>query len=226
MSTTHYTLEFIMRNKYNILKKDLKKLILENKTEKEIASIYNCSPSIVEYYKKKYSLQTSDLKPDDAKNRLKDKILECKICNKKSNIKTCSTCKSMIAQIAKKELLVDMFGGCCQNCGYSKCLAGLDFHHIDPNSKTFDISRNYLNRSIDEIILEAKKCIILCSNCHRELHSTAKEKMRLLVRERIDKTKVNMLRSIGRGSSLRHTSFEVNDKILKELIMEKSKVLF
>lgn len=66
------------------------------------------------------------------------------------------------------------YGGCCSKCGYSKCLAALQFHHIDPKNKKFGItaalrgSRNKFSR--DEIMEEVKKCILLCANCHFELH--------------------------------------------------------
>lgn len=56
----------------------------------------------------------------------------------------------------------------CEVCGYDKNLAALDFHHIDPNQKEFGLSSK--NISMEKLIPEIKKCICLCSNCHRELH--------------------------------------------------------
>ncbi len=59
----------------------------------------------------------------------------------------------------------------CEKCGFSHP-AALDFHHIDPKTKKFSVSlSNAVNKDRDEVEEEIKKCIILCSNCHRIEHS-------------------------------------------------------
>lgn len=70
----------------------------------------------------------------------------------------------------KKQKAVNYLGGVCKECGYHKCLAALEFHHLDPNEKDLDPSR-ILNRSWEKIKLELDKCILLCSNCHKEIHN-------------------------------------------------------
>lgn len=67
-----------------------------------------------------------------------------------------------------KKRCVEYKGGKCQNCGYSKCLGSLIFHHLDPTRKEFGIS----SRTVKWITLktELDKCILLCSNCHGEIH--------------------------------------------------------
>ncbi len=69
-----------------------------------------------------------------------------------------------------KLLAIDYKGGKCSKCGYDKCADALDFHHKDPNQKDFGISSGD-TRSWDSIKVELDKCDLLCSNCHRELHS-------------------------------------------------------
>lgn len=59
-------------------------------------------------------------------------------------------------------------GGKCIRCGYDKCLKALEFHHIDPSQKEFTISN--ANFRLKEASEEIKKCILICANCHRELH--------------------------------------------------------
>lgn len=71
---------------------------------------------------------------------------------------------------AKKQLLVDSLGGECQRCGYSKCLGALDFHHLDPDTKEFEINSRS-NSSFEKCLKEANKCVLLCANCHREEHT-------------------------------------------------------
>jgi hypothetical protein len=58
----------------------------------------------------------------------------------------------------------------CKICGYNKSLAALDFHHRDATMKVFNIASG--NVGIDKVISECKKCDLICSNCHRELHSS------------------------------------------------------
>ena len=59
-------------------------------------------------------------------------------------------------------------GGKCARCGYDTCIKALEFHHLDPTQKEFTISNG--NFRLKEAIEESKKCILICSNCHRELH--------------------------------------------------------
>lgn len=68
-----------------------------------------------------------------------------------------------------KELVVEEAGGCCSHCGYDKCINALEFHHIDPNNKIDSIASLISKaRPIKMIREEASKCILLCSNCHKE----------------------------------------------------------
>ncbi len=62
-------------------------------------------------------------------------------------------------------------GGKCQLCHYDKCLEALDFHHIDPSTKVENLSNLTKSRGIDALKLEAAKCLLICSNCHREFHA-------------------------------------------------------
>lgn len=72
----------------------------------------------------------------------------------------------------KKEALVEYKGGKCQICGYNRCIQALDFHHLNPAEKDFRLSSS--SKSLDELKKEADKCILVCSNCHREIHAGLK----------------------------------------------------
>ncbi len=61
-------------------------------------------------------------------------------------------------------------GGRCSICGYNKCLQALEFHHSDPSKKDFGISAKGYTRSWEMVSKELDKCILLCANCHREVH--------------------------------------------------------
>jgi 5-methylcytosine-specific restriction endonuclease McrA len=67
-----------------------------------------------------------------------------------------------------KRFLVDLLGGKCSICGYNKCLGALDFHHKGYKERA--IGELIQNNNKSALIKEAKKCDLLCSNCHREKH--------------------------------------------------------
>lgn len=70
-----------------------------------------------------------------------------------------------------KKLMMEYKGNKCQLCGYSKYHGALDFHHIDPTQKSFNLSMDQLYRSWKRITKELDKCILVCANCHREIHA-------------------------------------------------------
>lgn len=68
-----------------------------------------------------------------------------------------------------KEKLIEYKGGKCQVCGYNKCASALEFHHLDPSQKDFTISGG--TKSFENLKPEVDKCILVCANCHREIHA-------------------------------------------------------
>jgi 5-methylcytosine-specific restriction endonuclease McrA len=70
-----------------------------------------------------------------------------------------------------KEMAIQYKGGKCQVCGYDRCNGALEFHHLDPNEKDFGISHKGYTRSWEKVKTELDKCLMICANCHREVHS-------------------------------------------------------
>ena len=70
-----------------------------------------------------------------------------------------------------REKAIDYKGGQCQICGYSKCSEALEFHHLNSGGKDFGISDRGYTRSWKRITEEIDKCVLLCANCHREVHN-------------------------------------------------------
>lgn len=112
---------------------------------------------------------------------------KCILCQKdfipnNPNRKYCYECSpkgmeinqaSRLKKRALKKYLIDLKGGKCEKCGYSKCQGALQFHHIDPSQKEFNFSHVNLNDSdydLDRMIEELEKCKLLCANCHFEEH--------------------------------------------------------
>lgn len=69
----------------------------------------------------------------------------------------------------RKQQIIYIMGEKCALCGYNKTASALELHHLDPSKKDFGISEN-INTYWDAINKEIQKCILVCSNCHREIH--------------------------------------------------------
>lgn len=69
-----------------------------------------------------------------------------------------------------KRILVQEAGRCCSVGGYDRCIVNLVFHHVDPSKKAFAISTSS-GKSLAAYRAEAKKCVLLCANCHGEVET-------------------------------------------------------
>lgn len=67
----------------------------------------------------------------------------------------------------EKKKAVEYKGNKCSMCGYDKCLTALEFHHVIPNEKDGYKSNWTFERNKQEL----DKCILVCANCHREIHA-------------------------------------------------------
>jgi transposase len=70
-----------------------------------------------------------------------------------------------------KAILVEEAGGACAICGYSRHVGALQFHHVDPKAKAFEIGGRGLTLSLETLRAEARKCELLCANCHAEVEA-------------------------------------------------------
>lgn len=81
-------------------------------------------------------------------------------------------------------MVIEYKGGKCVICGYKKCVWAFDLHHVDGSKKEFGLSVRGLTRSWDKVQKEINKCILVCANCHREIHAGI---VQLSVERRIEK---------------------------------------
>jgi hypothetical protein len=99
----------------------------------------------------------------------------CKICTKFHKKEHYQSNKSSYKEASLKwrKWLIDLKSTLkCEKCGYNKSPAALDFHHINPHTKSFSINnRGCSGKSKEEIKIEINKCVVWCSNCHREYHA-------------------------------------------------------
>ena len=83
--------------------------------------------------------------------------------------KPCTNMQTIERMRHTKRLCIEYKGGKCEKCGYDKYDGALEFHHLDPSKKDFAISKKKA-KYIDSLKPELDKCILVCANCHRELH--------------------------------------------------------
>ena len=105
---------------------------------------------------------------------------ECLICKRKFRPKTnaanqrscCYECMPDGTQLGRSgfiDLIRKQRGGKCQRCGYDTYQGALEFHHIDPTKKDFTVGdRDF---KLKDCVEESKKCVLICSNCHKEIHA-------------------------------------------------------
>lgn len=81
--------------------------------------------------------------------------------------------RSRVAKRRKslKAQAIELLGGSCWICSYKRCVAALEFHHLDPSQKDFALSTRGCTRSWEKVRTEVMKCALLCANCHREVHA-------------------------------------------------------
>ena len=91
-------------------------------------------------------------------------------CEKRYRCKKCSVEAVQRRRYLVKEKAVEYRGGKCEICGYDKCISALEFHHLNPTQKDFGIGHRGYTRSWEKVKEELDKCIMVCANCHREIH--------------------------------------------------------
>ena len=85
----------------------------------------------------------------------------------------CLKCETESVQKRREKIKIMAIaykGGKCQCCGYNKCSQALEFHHTDPLQKDFGLGAKGYTRSWDKNKQELDKCVLVCANCHREIH--------------------------------------------------------
>lgn len=88
----------------------------------------------------------------------------------KYQCKSCWNKRTYQSSLDKLAVLRTERGNCCEICGYDRCSAALQWHHLDPKQKEFSIG-NRRGLSLEQLREETSKCQLLCANCHVEVHN-------------------------------------------------------
>jgi Helix-turn-helix domain len=159
---------------------ELESLLNDGLSIREVATAVDRSPATVRHWMRRYGLQSQHARADRKRSDAGDVTLRCRVHGLTAHRRRsdggmrCLTCRSeAVARRRRqiKELLVAEAGGACVLCGYDRCNRALEFHHVDRASKAFGLAVQGLTRSLAAAREEARKCVLLCSNCHMEVEA-------------------------------------------------------
>lgn len=173
-----------------IAQDELARLVESGMSSGQIAATVGLSKTTVRHWLREYGLRTEATLRRDA-SRSGEKQLELRCSQHGLTTFTlrgdggyrCVRCRSeaVVRRRRKvKRVLVEEAGGACRICGYSRCIAALEFHHLDPAEKSFALSHRGVARSLAKARAEASKCVLLCANCHVEVEAGMTELSRYL----------------------------------------------
>ena len=164
------------RARGGLAREQLEPLVQAGRSVREIAAELCVSPGTVRHWLKKYGLRTRprrySLRDEPKPQAL---VRECPLHGWTTYVRIgaaryrCGRCnvESVATRRRKiKEILVREAGGRCLHCGFAAYIGALHFHHVDPASKAFSVSRDGVTRSLRRAREEAGKCVLLCANCH------------------------------------------------------------
>ena len=168
-----------------IPRETLEELISTGLSEAEIAARLDRSASTVKHWLTKFGLQTRRGAQRREMRRAKAQGLqnfdgECRQHGRtvffldsqgRYRCLECRRRRVIEHRRKRKQLLVEEAGGRCRLCGYDRCPGALHFHHVDAATKRFALGQRGIARSLVRSREEARKCVLLCANCHAEVEA-------------------------------------------------------
>lgn len=169
-----------------LTREDLATLVASGASLRSMAETLDRSAPTIRYWMKKYGLRTSRRHGRTEQSRAAraaGRTRFTSVCQRHGETEflalprgrsRCATCNSeAVARRRRKvkEILVADAGGSCGLCGFVGSPAAMEFHHLDPDEKSFALSAGGLTRSLERMRKEAAKCILLCAICHAEIEA-------------------------------------------------------
>jgi hypothetical protein len=163
-----------------IAREELRALVVGGATVVEMAESLDRSTSTIRYWLRRYELRTVNPRgPRKRRGRgSRFATFECQrhgvteFILEGRGYYRCKRCRAVAVAKRRrtvKRQLVEEAGGACALCGYRRWIGALQFHHVDPRRKKFHIGQHSYSRSLARSRAEARKCVLLCANCHSEV---------------------------------------------------------
>ena len=167
----------------------LSELVEQGASMRKIADELGAGYSTVRYWISKLGLETDRMVRRRESNAARDAgshraYLRCPTHGHTAFFKRreggyrCARCNTAAVSERRREVkrqLVAEAGGCCKICGFEDHPSALQFHHVDPQTKEFHLGHQGITRSIARMRAEAKKCVLLCANCHALVEAGVRE---------------------------------------------------
>jgi Homeodomain-like domain len=166
-----------------IPRETLEELVEAGLSIRAIAERVDVSYATVQHWLRKYELETARTRrrrqtPRPGENGPRELEATCELhgvttfARRADGYYRCLACRANAVVKRRrtvKQILVAEAGGACRICGYDRCPAALQFHHLEPTQKVFSLSRRGVTIALDAARAEAAKCVLLCANCHAEV---------------------------------------------------------
>lgn len=156
----------------------LREMVDAGLTHRQIAERVDRSVSTVRHWMSRYGLATAGRRREKPLGNPPRTEMDCRrhgltmFVLEGRGYYRCVRCRSEAVSKRRrtvKRTLVEEAGGRCAVCGYARCQEALHFHHLDPTTKKFHLGHQGQSRSLARSRAEAKKCVLLCGNCHVEV---------------------------------------------------------
>jgi transposase len=161
-------------------KEEMERLLAAGLSLREVAHRLDRSLATIRHWMKRYGLKPNARRKRGSENGPRETVSRCKHHGETNFVREgrgyyrCKRCRiERVSQRRRqiKRRLVEEAGGRCLICGYDRCQQVLQFHHLDPTTKEFHLGQNGVTRSLARSRVEARKCILLCANCHGEVEA-------------------------------------------------------
>jgi len=163
-----------------VSKEELERLLRLGMSLREIAGETDRSLATIRHWMRKHQLKAPPRRHNGPGDGRRETTLSCRRHGRTTFVlegrgsyrcKRCRVEATVRRRHLLKRILVEEAGGKCILCGYSRCNRALEFHHLDPGTKQFELGYRGCTRSLASLRAEASKCVLLCSNCHAEVEA-------------------------------------------------------
>jgi transposase len=161
-------------------KEEMERLLAAGLSLREIAHRMDRSLATIRHWMRRYELKAVPHRHNGPRDGRRDATLICRrhgmttfVLEGRGSYR-CRQCR--VEHVARrrrkiKRILVEEAGGRCLLCGYERHLEALQFHHLEPGKKLFHLGQGGQSRSLTRCRAEARKCVLLCANCHAEVEA-------------------------------------------------------
>jgi transposase len=163
-----------------VAKEDMERLLAAGLSLREVAHRMDRSLATIRHWMKRYELKPNPRRKRGGEDGARETVSRCKHHGETGFVREgrgyyrCKRCRVERVSHRRRQIkrkLVEEAGGKCAICGYDRCQQVLQFHHLDPTAKEFHLGQNGVTRSLARSRAEARKCMLLCSNCHGEVEA-------------------------------------------------------